>query len=506
MSDIDVLLEVDPVLAGVATREAAFEQSIKDSVSARLREVAQALGIPGGVAVRVAGTSTAAVHPGSILRLRVNGWRCAFPSEMLFRGHSYMTNGLMTPRLGMEALREWLVTDGDSAETGDGSGRGRLPDFLGIVCAEAVKQRASVLMGPDQATAYASGVPELPSDANAVRAILGGVLDLGISVADAEMVSRVLRERGNASAHTLGEQLVAALRPQVLEVQMASESLKALTVAHVGSAPQSFSFLRDGMFVETGVRYPAFRFTAVDHLQPRQFAFKINHLTTLPWVGLDPGQCLVNDTVTRLALLNVKGTPTRSPVTRSEQAIADLADQPVLVKAGLTTWNDLEFVILCFAATLRAHGGRFVDNASVERDVRALAMAFPALVDAVRASMPHEHITDVLRSLVREGVPVRNLRAVLERLVDYGLSNGQRPDDVGEIVSFVRSGIRGKSPTGTRRAPRPSSRTCSTTQSRTASAGWRPATALRNRLATGLSTRFEPSSTSCRGQQGCPSC
>jgi len=351
-----------------------------------------------------------------------------------------MTNELMSPRIGVEALREWLVKDPDDAGADDGSQR-RRADFLGLVSAEALKRHASALMGLEQVETYASRVPELPSEPNAARSILSRVLDQGISVADTETVSRVLRAQANASAQTVGEQLVAILRPQVLEVQMASESLKALTEAHVASAPQSFSFLREGLFVETGVRYPAFRFTTVDRLKPRQFAFRINHLTTLPWVGLGPGQCLANDTVERLALHNVKGTPACSPASGREQAIVGLADQQTLVEAGVTTWNEFEFVILCFAATLREHAGSFIDTGTVERDLRVLAGAFPALVDAVRTSLSPEHITSVLRSLVREGVPVRNLRAVLERLVDYGLSNGGRSDDVREMVSYVRSGI-----------------------------------------------------------------
>ena len=46
---------------------------------------------------------------------------------------------------------------------------------------------------------------------------------------------------------------------------------------------------------------------------------------------------------------------------------------------------------------------------------------FPALVKAAQSTVSTEQVTAVLRNLSAEGVSVRNLRLILERLTDYQL-------------------------------------------------------------------------------------
>ena len=55
--------------------------------------------------------------------------------------------------------------------------------------------------------------------------------------------------------------------------------------------------------------------------------------------------------------------------------------------------------------------------------------------------MPLQKIAEVLRRLVAENVPIRNLRLVLEALIEWG----QREQDVLLLTEYVRIALKRKS-------------------------------------------------------------
>jgi type III secretion protein V len=86
---------------------------------------------------------------------------------------------------------------------------------------------------------------------------------------------------------------------------------------------------------------------------------------------------------------------------------------------------------------------------------------FPALVKAARSTVSTEQITAVLRNLLAEGVSVRNLRLILERLTDYQLrkdagshlvldetptsmdpGDAASGNNLGDLTEFVRAGMK----------------------------------------------------------------
>jgi hypothetical protein len=114
------------------------------------------------------------------------------------------------------------------------------------------------------------------------------VLSLRISIADTDTVSHVLTD-GSAREHSpveIAEELIAALRPNVVEIRLTAEYLRKITTADPGTGRGSLGRLRDALFYEFGLRYPEFKFVPVESTHLDSLAFRINHLTTLPRPGL----------------------------------------------------------------------------------------------------------------------------------------------------------------------------------------------------------------------------
>ena len=108
------------------------------------------------------------------------------------------------------------------------------------------------------------------------------------------------------------------------------------------------------------------------------------------------------------------------------------ADGATTEGAGLITWNEFGYLILCLSSELRRRASRFVTLRTTEDHLTNLAGAFPALVDRAKAKVGLTQITRVLRRLVAEGISIRNLRTILEGLLafDYVVC------DAGQLVTF----------------------------------------------------------------------
>ncbi len=108
-------------------------------------------------------------------------------------------------------------------------------------------------------------------------------------------------------------------------------------------------------------------------------------------------------------------------------------DVPVATaKAGAAL--DVESVQTELAAVLKRHAERFVGVQEASNLLDAAAEQYPALVKEVMRQVPTQKVAEVLRHLLRENVPVRNLRDVLEALAEWG----GREKDAGSLAEFVR--------------------------------------------------------------------
>ena len=134
--------------------------------------------------------------------------------------------------------------------------------------------------------------------------------------------------------------------------------------------------------------------------------------------GLAKNEVLVNDTVDRLALLNIHGREATNPANGNECAIIGEIDAKLAEQAGLTIWNAAGYVILTLSTELRHHAMEYLSVTQVETMLRNLDKAYPLPVFNIYERYSLRTVSDVLRNLVREGVSVRDLRTILEAMLE----------------------------------------------------------------------------------------
>jgi len=179
-------------------------------------------------------------------------------------------------------------------------------------------------------------------------------------------------------------------------------------------------FMRDGLFVELGVRFPGVRARGNPSLPPGAYQIQINEVPVVTGQAT-LGHILVNDTIERLKLMNVNGFEAINPATRQPAAWVPEQHKEMLEAAGLTTWDVPGYIILHLAAVLRRHAREFVGVQEVQSMLDQLEKAFPAIVKEVIPKVINVlKLTDILGRLVEEEISIRDLRGILQALGEYG--------------------------------------------------------------------------------------
>ncbi len=197
--------------------------------------------------------------------------------------------------------------------------------------------------------------------------------------------------------------------------------------------------MRDGLFYELGVKFPGIRVRGNEtDLPDGTYIIMINEIPLVSGnVGLD--KVLVNDTVDRLTLLNIKGEEAVNPANGSECAWIPKDYGEIAEQAGLTTWDAAGYMVLHLSSVLRKNAAEFVGIQEVQNMLEQLEQAFPALVKEVvpKAVSPFQ-LTDILRRLVEEEISIRDLRSVLQALAEWG----QVENDTVMLTEYVRNALK----------------------------------------------------------------
>ena len=422
---LPVRIEFTGRLAPVLGDGQPLRVAVAKKLDREIRALCVVLGIPGHLELSFFPSTRAAINVEEMLHVFVHGRRCAFSAELVQRVESYVLGRPLAPGRDLDALLDWLAASAAEPRA----------EFLTLLCLETLKLQPGCLLDEVVAAAclaeFRAAIQELatvswPTPRWFLPA-LRSVLHNGISLADRAAAGRACSD-GVALAldqEMLAERLIGALRSNVVEIRTTEEFLRELTTRN--RETDLFPMLRDGLFYELGIVFPPFRFVSDASLPVRSVAVTVNHLTQLPWCVLDPDRCLVNTTLRDGTVswkvgpegLSAPATSALNPANLNECAIIDANFRLRAEAGGLVAWGQIGYAILCLAAELRRAAPRCLDDAGTRALLDQLNRVFPELVQAARHRFPDARLAGVLRKLLDEECSIRNLRAVLEHLIDF---------------------------------------------------------------------------------------
>jgi type III secretion protein V len=256
--------------------------------------------------------------------------------------------------------------------------------------------------------------------------------------ADERAEAKAIEPQPQGSMNPDSELFLPVVTPIVLEV---SEALVPFIDSRQDKGKFLFElvpFMRDGLFVELGVRFPGVRARANPSLPPGGYSIQIGEVPVVT-ARLNLSQVLVNDTVDRLQLMGVQGVETRNPATHQPCAWVDEQHKPLLDSAGLTTWDTPSYLLLHLSAVLRRNSREFLGIQEVQAGLDQLEKAFPALVkECVPKVVNLIKLTEIMQRLVEEEISIRDFRGILQALAE----RGQVEADTVMLTEHVRSSMK----------------------------------------------------------------
>ena len=115
-----------------------------------------------------------------------------------------------------------------------------------------------------------------------------------------------------------------------------------------------------------------------------------------------------------------------------------LAHEVPIVQGELPTGALVPALTHAVHQALRRHAGLFVGTQEAGQLLTRASADHPDVVKEVLRVLPLARVADILRRLVEEEVPIRNLRDILETLADAG----QREKDVHTLCEIVRMALK----------------------------------------------------------------
>lgn len=195
--------------------------------------------------------------------------------------------------------------------------------------------------------------------------------------------------------------------------------------------------LRKALYDQLGLPFPEIQVRADDRLAAGRYQIRLDDVP-MDEGSLRMGKLLFCDEPDHLELADVPGEAGGPFLDRADTIWIDEEHRPTLQEAGIGHMTVIECLTACIRQTLTRYASEFI---GVQETHAILANADGAYGDLVREAqkvVPVQKMADIFRRLLDEGVSIRNLRIVLDALIEWG----NKEQDVVLLAEYVRSALK----------------------------------------------------------------
>ena len=201
--------------------------------------------------------------------------------------------------------------------------------------------------------------------------------------------------------------------------------------------PEGFAELttkaRAELLTDLGIEIPSIALDVDPTLAQDRFRIDLEGTPVIEGT-VPPQGLLVDDDPAHLELLEI---PYRQevPLINYRPALwVERSHAETLLQAGVAFALPAQILARCLIQMLYRRAGSFVGIQETRKLLTKIQANYADLVKEAEKIAPLQKLAEILRRLVDENVPVRNMRAILEAVVEWG----QREQNVVLLVEYVR--------------------------------------------------------------------
>ena len=152
---------------------------------------------------------------------------------------------------------------------------------------------------------------------------------------------------------------------------------------------------------------------------------------------LPPGHLLLQDDPVHAQLLDLDCLPAPAPLGKEQGQWLPREQQARLDEAGIGYLTTEEVLVAMLERTLRRYAADFLGIQETRVLLERVEAEYPELVKEALRTVPLQRVAEAWRQLVAEGVSLRNQRALLEAMVEWG----SREADPGRLAEHLRAAL-----------------------------------------------------------------
>lgn len=195
--------------------------------------------------------------------------------------------------------------------------------------------------------------------------------------------------------------------------------------------------LRRALYFDLGVPFPGIHLRFNERLPTNSYYVLMQEIP-MSQGTLRPGRLFVRDEPEHLDLLSVPYEKGEAFLPGLETIWVEEKHRGELTKAGIAYMEPPQIVTWHLSFLLKKYAGEFIGVQETRFLLTQMEGSFGELVKEVQRVMPLQKITEILQRLVSEEISIRNLRTVLEALIEWG----QKEKDVVLLAEYVRSSLK----------------------------------------------------------------
>ena len=245
-------------------------------------------------------------------------------------------------------------------------------------------------------------------------------------------VSTETSSEAEVDAQLRGEQEITLGAPLLVDISAALQEHLDMRALNREAAK-----VRRALYLDLGVPFPGVHVRFNENLPERTYALLLQEIPVARG-ALRPGYVLYADHVRQLDIL---GLP-------SERADPFLPNMPTVwiedryadsMREASTSFMELHKVLsFHLAYVMRRYAEEFIGIQETYNLFERLQPTFPDLIKEAQRVLPVNRTTEVFKRLVGEDVSIRNVRSILESLVEWG----QQEKDVVTLTEYVRGDLK----------------------------------------------------------------
>ena len=151
-----------------------------------------------------------------------------------------------------------------------------------------------------------------------------------------------------------------------------------------------------------------------------------------------PKYLMVRETVENLTALSVPFEPDKKFISSIPTIWTPDDLKNSLTNAGVSFFEPTQLLSYHIAMVLKKYASEFIGIQETRSLLTEMEVKFPELAKEIQRVMPIHKIAEILQRLVSEEVSIRNLRAVMEALIEWG----QKEKDSVMLTEYVRVALK----------------------------------------------------------------